>query len=355
MEHSILPPSSMARISKCPASVPMQRNVPESDEPNEVRDIGTAVHECNEQQLHGVTVEPGYRAENGIIITQEMINRGKTYVDLCRELISTATEYHIEERVNIQRIHPDCFGTPDFWCYHEGNNHVTLIDYKDGWVNVEPENNAQGIAYLAGIFDLFNADELTATAEIIIVQPRSGGVKRWRMSVAGLRPLINQYSAAAHEALSDNPTARAGEHCKYCRARAVCKSLGNTIDNFVLLADNIPFEPNLGQEYEYLQFAEKLIKAKLTAIEAMCFASPPDGYEVGTGRGRRAWNDETTARETAMLYGVDIEKAPALITPTQARNAGIPADVIDMLSTMSPGKPTLQKINMNALKDAFGK
>ena len=352
MEHSIISPSSMARISKCPASVPMQRAIPEDDTPHETRDVGTAVHWVNEVSLRGTPVSPGATCpDNGIIITQEMFNRGRVYVDLCRSIHG---QNHIEERIECKRVHPECFGTADFWSYNPEINHITMVDYKDGYIDVSPVENPQLITYDSGIIDLVDGLEINMTVENIIVQPRSGGIKRWSCKATDLRGFINQYSYAAHQALGDNPEAVAGEHCKYCSARAVCKSLGTTVQNLVHIADNTPAEPNLAQEYEFLKFAEKLIKARLTGIEAVCMKTPPPGYEIGTGRGRKAWSVDTSViRDTSMLYGLDLMKEPAPITPIQAITAGMPKEVIDGMSNFYAGKPTLKKVDMEALQLLF--
>ena len=358
MDHSKISPSSMARISACPASVSMQERVPEDDRPHEIRDIGTAVHWCNEQDLRGKPVAPGAVCpENGIVITQEMLNRGKVYVDYCRPL--TVHNHGIEDRVECKRIHDICFGTVDFWAYDPTHNHLTVVDYKDGFIDVDPTENAQGIVYASGLINRvdnngLNGLEHMMTIDIVIIQPRSGGIKTWSTTVVELRPFINMYSGAAHEALSDLPKAKAGEHCKYCRARAVCKSLGTTVQNLVHTADNSPVEPDLAQEYEFLTYGLKLLQARLTAIEAECLQNPPTGYEVGTGRGRKNWNvDIGQIQATGMLYGVDLMKDPAPITPTQAINMGMPKDVIDNLSVYTPGKPTLKRVDMNELSAAF--
>jgi len=356
MEHSIISPSSMARISKCHASVSIQRLIPEDDRPHETRDIGTAVHWANEMILRGTTVPVGAICpDNGIVITQEMLNRGKLYIDLCRGIKHTG---NIEERIECRTIHPECFGTADYWTYDESGNHLTVIDYKDGYIDVSPVENPQAITYVSGIIDIIsdggtNSLENNMTVDIIIIQPRSGGIKTWNTRATDLRPFINQYAYAAHQALSDNPESVAGEHCKYCTGRAVCKSLSTTVQNLVHIADSAPVEINIAQEYEFLLFAKKLIDSRLTAVEAQCMIHPPEGYEVGTGRGRKSWKNEQEAIATASLYGVDIQKAPALITPIQATNAGIPKEIIDTLSNFTSGKPCLKKIDIKALSNAF--
>ena len=354
MEHAPIGPSSMARISKCPASVPYERNIPQDDTPHETRDIGTAVHWVNEMTLILKPVSPGSICpDNGIIITQEMINRGKLYVDLCKNVRG---DHHIEERVECKRIHEtDCWGTPDFWAYDPNGNYLTLIDYKDGYIDVQPTDNPQLITYASGIVDqicdTYNdlSLENTMTVRCIIVQPRSGGIKTWSTMAVALRPFINQYHNTVTEALSDEPRATAGEHCKYCRAKATCKSLGDTIQNMIAVVISDQIAPDLVQELEFIYFAEALIKARKASIEALCFKNPPVGYQLTTGRGRKLWKDEAEAKDIAKLYGVDIEKAPALITPIQAISAGIPKELIDNLSVVKPGKPCLKKTDLNIL------
>ena len=335
----------------------MEREIPEDDSFHETREVGTAVHEANELNLKGTPVAPGYLTENNIVITQEMLNRGKIYVDLVRNLPG---ERYIEQRIDCARIHPECFGTPDAVIYNQEFNHLIVVDYKDGFIDVDVEKNLQLITYATGWIELLsnggtNALENTMTVELIIVQPRAGGIKQWSTTAVALRPFINKLSHACNEALSDNPKASAGPHCKYCKARAVCSSLGNTSQNFVAVAESTPVQPNIAQELAFLEYAESVISARKMAIHALAMQNPPEGWTVGIGRGRKAWTaDNAMVENMGALYGVDLMKAPLPVTPLQAITAGMPKDIIDGMSNMLPGKPKLEKINMNALKDAFG-
>lgn len=107
-------------------------------------------------------------------------------------------------------------------------DHVSVFDYKHGQGHiVEVEDNVQELYYALGA-----AQELKwafETLDLIIVQPRArhadGPVRRWSTTKAYLR----EYEARLREAAlaTEDPDAplKAGGHCTFCKAAAVCPEL----------------------------------------------------------------------------------------------------------------------------------
>ena len=80
------------------------------------------------------------------------------------------------------------------------------------------------------------------------------------------------------------------------------------------------------------------------------------GWSVGFTAGKTVWQGgrENEVREAAKMFGVNVEKPPALITPTQAKKAGLPADIIKMYSNKKSGSARLEPVNFDEIKNLLG-
>ena len=199
-EHSKLPPSSAARRVACPGSRALEAMYPEDKESPFAKE-GEAAHWVASELLRSCESFPTY-APNGEFITQEMFKGADLYYDSIATVLNRFygmvdyTQLSIEQRVDISRIHPDCWGTPDCWLYHAPELHIW--DYKFGHGFVEVFENWQLIEYAAGILDRLGvngiADQHT-TIYFYIIQPRNfhrlGPVRTWRVKASDLRSYFN--------------------------------------------------------------------------------------------------------------------------------------------------------------------
>src|SRR6185437_8910195 len=151
--HSSLPPSSAARRVACPGSRALEKLFPEEQESQEARE-GTAAHWVANEMLCNEPTRPdpaiGFITPNGESVTQEMIDGGQLYVNTVMETVTlvkffealeapdqTIYKCGIEEKIDISNVHPECWGTPDFWFFDPKINKLTVIDYKFGHRFVE--------------------------------------------------------------------------------------------------------------------------------------------------------------------------------------------------------------------------
>ena len=338
-KHSTLAPSSASIWGRCPGWVRMNAPLPPEEE-NPAAAEGTAAHEVGHRLLlqatgHKVNVlHVGDVASNGVMVTQEMFDNVKKYVeDVLRVLVMRPQHYGNEDRVEIPNIHPTCFGSVDFWALCNGELHIW--DYKNGFKFVEVWENWQLSCYAAGLIHKFNLPPQTKVI-FTIVQPRAftaqGAVRRYTTTVAQLQPKIEGFRAAAARALSPNASVSTGPHCYYCRARHTCGpaiSLGMNLIELMGEAVPVDLSPTaLGKHLMVVDRAVEHLTSMQTALAEhvkvlMRQGVTVPGWSVKPAFGRETWAkpiDEVVS--LGKLMGKDLS-APGVVTPAKARQMGI--------------------------------
>lgn len=366
--HSRLSPSGAERWSHCSGSVSLEDRFP-NDQGVEAQE-GEAAHWAASKLLRGQTLQIGETAPNGIVVDEEIADGVQVYVeDVTRILSSRKPIVHkIETRVNVPSIHAECWGTPDCWAYVRQEVTVYLWDFKWGHGFVEVFENPQLITYAAGILDELLLGTPDCNLVLRIVQPRAfhpeGPVREWRTTAVELRDKIRHLNASAHEALGPNPRTVVGPHCKHCKARHACKALqAAALDASDLAFDAVPFElsgPMLGRELLYLTRAADLLAARIAGLESQAEASLRSGksipgWEFESLPGREIWTKPIEEIVVlGQLTGIDLLKPPSAITPKQARDAGVPENLVAINSARKPASLKLRPVNITQAKKAFG-
>ncbi|QJD55191.1 hypothetical protein Psm1vBMR14_gp39c [Pseudomonas phage MR14] len=333
--HSPLAPSSAHRWVPCPGSVQLEAQYPETDEGESAAE-GTAAHFAGSEELLGRDVREGQRADNGVVLTEEMLEGAALWVDDVMA-VGCPAELQVEQRVAMPRIHAAAFGTPDTWFYDQTNGHLYVWDFKFGYGVVEAFENWQLMAYTCGILDLLGIDgrnDQHLWVHLRLVQPRAhhrdGRVREWKVLASDLRGYFNRLHDAAHEAMGPRPHTLSGPHCLHCKAAHACPTLkratwsaadylgGHVAED--LSADAAAYELVL------LEHITELVKARKRAREADVEARLRRGEAVAdwtleTTRGRTVFTEEGGKDVILMgdIYGVQLRKPEAPITPAQAR------------------------------------
>lgn len=251
------------------------------------------------------------------------------------------------------------FGTGD--CIIFSNNRVDVVDYKHGkGVKVEVVENPQLRIYgLAAASKRFLPDCSIDTVGMHICQPRNGGNSSWLSAKADLEDWGNYVLMPAarkafvayltpKELLPDSELC-AGEHCKFCKAKAVCRTRGEAVAVEVFGKKN-------AHTYRDDELSEICKRAKAyidwaNDVQSYCLkrameGDPVPGFKVVHGRGSRTFRDPDTAIQALQMLGYDpeqfYERKP--LTVAQAEKI-VGKKTFSMLgetlfSTM-PGKPTL--------------
>lgn len=374
--HAILAPSSAARWMACAGSVLLEAVYPDTDSDKRAADEGTAAHFAGSELLTGQVVATGQVAPNGVVLTDEMIDAAEVYADaVLAKLGDYSREFlHVEQRVMIPSVHEHNYGTPDcrFMLHNPtaGRSTLYVFDFKFGHEFVDVFENWQLIDYAAGILDELEvgglADQLI-DVEFTIVQPRcyhrDGPVRKWRVVASDLRPHINKLRNAADAAMQPDAVCTPNPECLHCKARHACEALQrDAYRSAVVSASSIPVDmppEAMGLELRMLRAAMKRLEGRITGLEEQARIQLQQGRRVSfhaleSVAGREAWTmppDQVVA--LCKMLDIDVSK-PGVLTPKQARDKGVPADLVASVSTR-PSALKLVEDDGSQARKVFGK
>lgn len=368
-------PSDASRWVACAGSVQLGAQFPELAV-SPTRAEGIASHWAGSQGLTGQMPAEDSLAPNGVVLTEEMLEGAAMWVDdvhaeaLARGLLD---HLQVESPVPVERIYPGMEARSDVWLFDQAAGVLIVWEYKFGRTLVEAVDNWQMATEVCGILDLLGVDgaaEQHLTIEMRVVQPRAyhrdGRIRAWRVKAADLRGHFNRLHHAAHTAAGPNPPLAGGPQCLNCPAARGCPTLRRNVLAIADWAetaqpDQLPPDA-LGAELVLLELLAKLVKARHTAIETQVEATLRAGQVVGDwtlepSYGRQRWT--APAADVALLgdmCGVDLRKPVDVITPTQAKKAGVDAAVIRAYSEHpSTGMKLVRDTNLiNKARAAFG-
>lgn len=364
-----LPLSAAERWVNCPGSIALSAVDP-IDDPSPKRADGTAAAWVAAQVLRGEAVTLGQMAPNGVAVTAEMLDGADLYADAVRAVLAPE-DMHIEEHLRAPSIHAEAVGDADVWGVARNTGILHVFEYKFGHRYVDEFENWQGAGYAIAAMDLLlnEYDEQTQVVEFTVVQPRYFGprpqIRTWRTSMVELRGMRNQLAHAADVAQRPDPPTRVGSYCRTCPARHRCVTLqtGATAEaEYAGIAT--PFALDIHQASHELRLIEKasaILDARADALKIEITAALSRGqrsrhYQLTRTQPREAWKADSIdgVLGAAALLGVTVAKPPALITPNQARKAGLPAALVDSATHRPLGELTLAPIDINAARKAFG-
>lgn len=382
MSHAYLAPSAAAQWGApggCRAWPLMNLLHAVREETPEQRE-GTAAHELAatgiDRALRALPFpfdRVGQKASNGEILTQEMAEAAQVYADdVRREAVQRGVfggeAVGVEKKVMSQRIHEHNNGTPDFWMHDARNRTLIVWDFKFGHRNVDAFENSQLMNYAGLLFDWLGIDGLTEqfyTVILKVVRPRvygvNGPVDSWTVKATDLRPYWNDLAVGARESMADDPIARPSFRCLDCDARHACQALqyaaGSAMDYArSTTTQNLP-EHALALELGWLDQAKDLIEARLTGLQQEAqqridSGKVVPGYGTDVAHGRPAWSDPEQIIAIGTAFGLDLRRTDP-VTPSQAKKAGLPAEVVQHNTHKPTNGRKLYRVKSNQVKKVF--
>ncbi len=360
--HSRLGASSSHRWMNCPGSVKLCEAVP--DKGSSYAEEGTLAHSLAELIINynlGRIKKTEFNKEMKKIqgsqyYSQEMQDYIKDYTERVWELMNAAKSISkdavllTEQRLDFSEWVPDGFGTGDVVIVYDRVIHIIDLKYGKG-VGVSAEENPQLMLY--GLGALSSYDMLYDIEKVIltIIQPRLDSISTYETTAAELLEWgEKKVRPAAEETLKDDAKCVAGEWCRFCKVKAVCRARKDAMTELAKMEFS---DPRLLEDYEIgevLRLADQLTAwagdVKDYAQEEAEKGKKWDGWKLVEGRSNRKYSNEAKVAETLKEAGYDeallYEKKLYGITAMEKIVGKKPlAELCGSLIIKPPGKPVL--------------
>lgn len=357
MAHAVLSASGSKRWLSCPPSARLEQRFP--DKAGEAAKEGTHAHALAETHLrHWLGELSDANAKGHLsslrdnpLYTKDMGEYVREYVDLCIEKINEAQGTAlVEERLDFSRWVKNGFGTGDMVIIGDGVLEIVDLKYGKG-VPVSAEGNTQMQLYALGAIEQYGYIYDFDHVRMSIFQPRNGGLSTQLMSVEKLLAWGESIRPIAELAYEGKGDFKAGDHCRFCRAAAQCKTLSEYNMELAKLefrdADLLTDEEVslvLSRVDRLVRYAEKI---KAFALNEALNGHKWPGFKVVEGRSNRRITDEVQAAKLLRKAGYAdnvIYKPLEMQTITALEKLVTRKKFSEILGSVvekPPGKPTL--------------
>lgn len=218
-KHSKFAASAADRWFNCSASVAISEGLP--DVTSEAALEGTKAHECLEQMVKWRMLRRGL--PDSLEWNEEMRGHALAASDhiLKVHLSYQESELLVEQRVLLDFIHPEAFGSLDYAILeHFGTLHI--MDYKYGKKYVSPIGNRQFLFYALGVAHKYHWN--FQKVRMWTLQPRARGFDGyafWEITIDELIKSAEHFKAAI-DRVENHPTYKEGDWCYFCKAKKIC-------------------------------------------------------------------------------------------------------------------------------------
>ena len=372
--HSPLGPSNAERWSNCPGSVAASAGL---DSPgNKYSAEGVVAHTLAEElasnktdsqklmkRIGDTVMEAGFEVE----ITEEMVEAVIEYRDIIVEDFASIKAGgkqmpivgKAEVRVAATSVDGAVYGTADFVLYQKGNA-LRIYDFKYGKKVVDAKENKQMGLYALAVMDT-EAGAAYDDVELIIVQPRAGGVKRWTASKEWLEGFRETMKDAAIATRQPGAPVVAGKWCQYCPAAANCTAAFAAVQRQAAVdfggvapvpvkGAGLPSVEHLSVErlvtaLDWEEFVNSYFEAVKVRIRAMLDAGETvPGYKLVDGKSNRKWIDEAAViAEFSPTLGEEALYMKKIISPAQLEKIVGKKGKVDHLTFKPEGKVSIAR------------
>ena len=313
--HARLSPSSAERWIACPPSVKLSERFP--DTTTSYAEEGTTAHlvaEISIRKALGLLTEQEAatrmeEAELSLYYTKDMPGNLEPYVDYVVSHAAEADFVGLEERLDIGEWVPGGYGTSDAVIIKGDLLEVVDLKYGQG-VPVSATGNPQFRLYGLGAvnewFMLYPFSKVRCT----VIQPRLDSISSEELKVPELLDWAERVlKPAALLAEKGEGEYRSGDHCRWCKAKAVCRRRAE--DNMALARYEFA-EPALltNEDIADVLSAAGELKAWVSDVEAYALDQALNhgasfhGYKLVEGRSLRQLTDEDGAVRILLENGV---------------------------------------------------
>lgn len=359
MAHALLSASGAHRWLSCTPSAKLEEQFPDST--STYAEEGTLAHELCEIKVKKALLGMPTKTYNSVLkkikgnelYQTEMDKYTDEYLDYILEKVhsfDSPPTVIVEKKVDFSSYVPEGFGTAD--CIILGDGELHIVDFKYGkGVEVSAEYNPQMMLYALGAYleysFLFQIDNVKMT----IVQPRIGNISEYSMLVEELLEWAdNTVKPKAQMAWNGEGDFVAGEHCKFCRAKALCRERTRKnleVEKFELKEGPLLSLDEIGdalkKAIDLAKWAEDL---KEYALAESLKGNDIPGWKAVEGRGSRNFTDNDLAIKKLKEAGIAEELLYERKQYTLAQIEKLVGTkefkkIVGDLVVKNPGKPTL--------------
>ena len=310
-KHSRRSASASNRWIHCPGSVRLSEQCPEP-EGSAYAEEGTLAHAIAELKLN-IAVDRPVDAGELKKLTKDPLWNGEMdeatnfYRDIVMEHLNAENDalLMVEQRVDYSEWVPEGFGTSDAVIISDDTIEIFDLKYGKG-VKVDAQNNSQMRLYALGALEIFGDLYFFDNVRMTIIQPRLDHVSTEEMTV---KELLTWAEEVVVPAAADDETICAGDWCRWCPAKAVCRARAEA--NLALARYDFK-EPDLLDESEIgeiLKKAEELSKwvadIQDYALKQALDGTQYDGWKLVEGRSVRKYADEVKVVDALQKAGYD--------------------------------------------------
>lgn len=314
VSHSEFSPSSAARYLACPPSLRLGERYPDTSSIHAAE--GSEAHEYGEyfirRELGEQAADP---SEHLTMVSQEMIEHAEAYRDFVLEQFAEArrscpdARLFVELPVSFNRWVDGGRGTSDAVIIADGVLIVVDLKYGKG-VRVDAKGNPQLKLYALGVLQMFGELYEVRTIRTAVFQPRLSNVSIDEITADELLDWAeNILKPGAKTALAGEGDYCAGEWCRWCRARHVCRAraeanLHEARHDFALppTLEDVEIETILTHLDEIESWASDIREYALKrALSGKVWA----GFKLAEGRANRRYADEEKVARAVQAAGYE--------------------------------------------------
>ena len=319
-EHAKLSASGSSRWINCPPSIRLEEQF--EDKTSIYAEEGTLAHELAELKLRlelkeitkrTYTLKFNKATKDNPLYSKDMDDYVDVYKEICMEKYLNSKETTtdsiaaVEQRLDFSNYVPDGFGTGDFIVIADGTLEICDLKYGKG-VPVSAENNSQMRLYALGAINKFSFLYDIEKVRMTIIQPRLSNISSDEISVNDLLKWAEEVvKPSAELAIKGEGEFKTGAHCKFCKARSVCRARAD--ENLELAKFEFKKSDTLSNDEisEILEKVDSLVKwasdVKDYALDKALEGQEFKGYKLVEGRSQRKWKDEKAVAQILIDRG----------------------------------------------------
>lgn len=387
-KHALLSASSAARWLVCTAAPRFEEGLPENT--SEYAEEGRLAHAIGELKVLKKCTPMSSRTYNtrlnklkkNPLYTPEMDKTTDLYLEHITEQVmayDSVPTVAVEVKVEFTDYVPEGFGTCD--CCIIGGDLLSIVDYKHGkGVPVSAVGNPQMRLYALGALRRYAPvfGDAIKRVRMTIDQPRLDSYTTDEITVEELRAWGESIKPIAQKAFSGLGEFVPGDHCRFCRGKAQCRTRANVNTALEDFKDCVPAGKATPEQLAQAEqdgqdgipttlltdaeIGNLLERGKLLvqwykdleayATEALLAGKEIPGWKLVAGRSNRTFTDQDAAIQAVIAAGYDealvYDRKPKTLSELEKLMGKAEfAEKIGGFVTKPLGKPTLAPASDN--------